>query len=123
MTVEPLNLFESVWNKDMKEASVPRNHHLIMFFKVNMAVNPSAIALTLQHSEVDAAVWLHWTKLEKVLNCQDGEDSVMGTLKTSKSGQQMKGFQFKQFFPYYPNEETGEGIAKAHFIAFQQVIN
>lgn len=41
--VRPLFMFESVWNRDIKEVSVPYNHHLIMFFEIRLQQDMSDI--------------------------------------------------------------------------------
>ena len=70
VAVTPFFAFESTTRydaRDPKKPGPPRTSHLIVFFKVRLAVPCSEIALLMQPSEVEACAWLNEEQCRQIL--------------------------------------------------------
>ena len=123
---EPFYAFESCSPNKLGTKYPPASHHLIIFFKVKLEKTKAVdVKLSLQESEVGAAVWITTYQLKQVMEMSATDDdlieiSVMSELQDQQQHQPIK---LNQLNPYYPNEKYGEGFGKALAFAMRYLLS
>ncbi|CDW78687.1 nudix hydrolase family protein [Stylonychia lemnae] len=122
LQIEPFYAFESVSSFSIDHKNPPKGGHLIVFFRVQLNQKHSEIKLKLQTEEVDGAVWVDKSHIQRFLNKQDGDFQIKGIVPLDSNGRnQSKMFNLSQLFPNYPNQDR-EGISKAHNMAIKYML-
>ena len=77
-TPEPFYAFESCSPNKLGTKYPPASHHLIIFFKVKLEKTKAVdVKLSLQESEVGAAVWITTYQLKQVMEMSATDDDLI----------------------------------------------